>query len=120
MDYCDNQTNDNNGVVTTQEELDAFNIIKGILFKSVEATSILCKDFKSYFAIGIAEPSYWWVCRLCFGSRKKTIIFPTNDYTSNERVEIQSLDDIASLSERLIECAKLAEHYHSKWVENHK
>lgn len=118
--YDNLQVNNKNGVITTQEELDAFNIIKDILSKNIDTNSILYKDFKSYFVIGIAEPSYWWVCRLYFGTRKKTIVFPTNDYTSNERVEIQSLDDITSLSEKLTECAKLAEHYHSKWVESHK
>ncbi|MEG1749437.1 MAG: type I restriction endonuclease, partial [Tannerellaceae bacterium] len=54
-------------VVTTQEEIDAYNIIRSILRKHISANKIIYKDFKSYFVIGIENVSYWWICRLSFG-----------------------------------------------------
>lgn len=83
-----------NGIVTTQEEIDAYNIIRSILRKLISADKIVYKDFKSYFAIGIENSSYWWICRLSFGSRKKSIYFPTEDYKSQEKYDIDSIDSI--------------------------
>lgn len=83
-----------NGIVTTQEEIDAYNIIRSILRKFISADKIVYKDFKSYFAIGIENSSYWWICRLSFGSRKKSIYFPTEDYKSQEKYDIDSIDGI--------------------------
>lgn len=82
------------GVVTTQEEIDAYNIIRSILRKHISADKIAYKDFKTYFAIGIENPSYWWICRLSFGSRKKSICFPTEDYKSQEKYDIDNIDGI--------------------------
>lgn len=86
--------NKETGVVTTQEEIDAYNIIRSILRKYISADKIVYKDFKSYFAIGIENASYWWVCRLTFGSRKKSIYFPTEDYKSQEKFDIETIDGI--------------------------
>lgn len=83
-----------NGIVTTQEEIDAYNIIRSILRKFISADKIVYKDFKSYFAIGIENSSYWWICRLSFGSRKKSIYFPTEDYKSQEKYDIDSIDGV--------------------------
>lgn len=83
-----------NGIITTQEEIDAYNIIRSILRKFISADKIAYKDFKTYFAIGIEKPSYWWICRLSFGSRKKSIYFPTEDYKSQEKYDIDSIDSI--------------------------
>lgn len=82
------------GVTTTQDEIDAYNIIRSILRKSISADKIAYKDFKTYFAIGIENPSYWWICRLSFGSRKKSICFPTEDYKSQEKYDIDNIDGI--------------------------
>lgn len=90
-----------NGVVTTQEEIDAYNIIRSILRKHISADKIVYKDFKSYFAIGIENASYYWVCRLSFGSRKKAIYFPTEDYKSQEKFDIDNIDGIFECTDKL-------------------
>lgn len=86
--------NEETGVVTTQEEIDAYNIIRSILRKHISADKIIYKDFKSYFAIGIENVSYWWICRFSFGSRKKSIYFPTENYKSQEKFDIDNIDSI--------------------------
>lgn len=97
-----------NGIVTTQEEIDAYNIIRSILRKSISADKIVYKDFKSYFAIGIEKPSYWWICRLSFGNRKKSIIFPTEDYKSQEKYDIDSIDGIFECIDKLEQAFSIA------------
>lgn len=96
------------GIVTTQEEIDAYNIIRSILRKSISADKIVYKDFKSYFAIGLEKPSYWWICRLSFGNRKKSIIFPTEDYKSQEKYDIDSIDGIFECIDKLEQAFSIA------------
>ena len=104
--------------VTTQEEIDAYNIIRSILRKHISADKIVYKDFKSYFAIGIENSSYWWICRLSFGSRKKSIYFPTEDYKSQEKYDIDSIDGIFNCIGKLEQAFDIAnkslEQYKSK------
>lgn len=96
------------GIVTTQEEIDAYNIIRSILRKSISADKIVYKDFKSYFAIGLEKPSYWWICRLSFGNRKKSIIFPTENYKSQEKYDIDSIDGIFECIDKLEQAFSIA------------
>lgn len=103
------------GVFTTQEEIDAYNIIRSILRKFISADQIVYKDFKSYFAIGIANASYWWLCRLYFGCRKKSIVFPTDDYKSQEKMEIETLDDIFKYADNLERTFEMANAAYEKY-----
>ena len=100
--------NKENGIVTTQEEIDAYNIIRCILRSKFSAESITFKDFKSYFTIGYMNSSYWWGCRLSFGSRKKNILFPNEGYKSQEKIEIETIDDLFKYADRLIQSFEMA------------
>lgn len=96
------------GAVTTQEEIDAYNIVRSIVRSKISADRIVYKDFKTYFAIGVGNASYWWGCRLYFGSRKKSVCVPTDGYKSQERLEIESLDDIFKYADRLEQAFDMA------------
>lgn len=94
------------GVVTTQEELDAFNIVRSILRKDADVSRIYYTDFKTYFVVCIDKPSKW-ICRFYFRERKKQIAFPLiEEGKGEERLEIQSIDDIFNYSDKLIEILK--------------
>lgn len=109
-----------NGIVTTQEEIDAYNIIRSILRKFISADKIVYKDFKTYFAVGVGNASYWWGCRLYFGSRKKNICFPTEGYKSQEKVEIETLDDIFKYADRLEQTFEMAKSFNEKYYSKHQ
>lgn len=109
-----------NGVVTTQDELDAYNIIRSILRKYISADKIVYKDFKSYFAIGIENVSYWWVCRLSFGSRKMSVYFPTEGFKSQERIEIESVDDFFKYADRLEQSFYVANNAFEQYKNKHE
>lgn len=108
------------GIVTTQEEIDAYNIVRSILRKSISADKIVYKDFKTYFAVGVGNASYWWGCRLYFGSRKKNICFPTEGYKSQEKVEIETLDDIFKYADRLEQTFEMAKSFNEKYYSKHQ
>lgn len=91
------------GVTTTQEELDAFNVVKSILRRDVDVSRIQYRDFKTYFSIYIDSQSKW-ICRIYFNTRK-FISFPTNKEgfrNNEEKVEIETLDHIFNYADGLI------------------
>lgn len=96
------------GVVTTQEELDAYNIVRSILRKSVDVERITYKDYKSYFVVNIDNSQWYWICRISIGARKKQIGIPTDQYKNCEWIQIDNVDDIFKYADRLEEALKLA------------
>lgn len=108
------------GIVTTQEEIDAYNIIRSILRKHISADKIVYKDFKSYFAIGIENSSYWWICRLSFGSRKKLIWFPAEGYKSQEKIELENIDGIFDCIGKLEQAFDIANNAYEAYKNKHE
>lgn len=96
-----------NGIVTTQEEIDAYNIIRSILRKLTDAKRIIYNDTKSYFVIAF-DSKWYWICRLSLKPYSKRIGFPTKDRKSCEWVQIKSLDDIFDHAEKLEQSLKTA------------
>lgn len=61
------------GIVTTAEELEAFHIVKAILREVVDVGRIDYKDTKSYFGINLDRKATKTICRLRFSPTKKSI-----------------------------------------------
>lgn len=96
------------GVVTTQEELDAYNIIRSILRKSIDAARVTYKDYKSYFVVNLDNSQWFWICRISIGARKKQIGIPTDQYKNCEWIQIDNVDDIFKYADKLEESLKIA------------
>ena len=96
------------GIVTTQEELDAYNIVRSILRKSVDVARITYRDYKSYFVVNLENSQWFWICRISIGARKKQIGIPLDNYKSCEWLQIDSIDDIFKYAGKLEESLKLA------------
>lgn len=96
------------GIVTTQEEMDAYNIVRSILRRNVDASRITYKDYKSYFVISLDNSQWYWICRISIGARKKQIGIPVNKYKSCDWIQIDSIDDIFKYADRLEESIKMA------------
>ncbi len=92
---------DENKVVTTEEELEGFMIVKTILRQKISATRITHRDAQSYFAILLDDNNRKTICRLYLNGSKK--YFVTLDEQKKEvKNEITSLDDIFKHSETLL------------------
>lgn len=96
------------GIITTQEEMDAYNIVRSILRRSVDASRITYKDYKTYFVISLDNSQWYWICRISIGARKKQIGIPVNKYKSCDWIQIDSIDDIFKYADRLEESIKMA------------
>lgn len=92
---------DNSNVVTTEEELEGFMIVKTILRQKIQVSRIAFRDAQSYFAILLDDNNRKTICRLYFNGSKKYIA--TIDENKKEiKNEISSLDDIFNFSELLL------------------
>jgi hypothetical protein len=89
-----------NKVVTTEEELEAFMIVKTILRQKINALRVVYRDAQSYFAILLDDNNRKTICRLYLGSKKYIGIF--DDQKKEQKSELQSLDDIFNFSNELI------------------
>ncbi|MDD3404931.1 MAG: type I restriction endonuclease [Paludibacteraceae bacterium] len=89
---------DSDGIITTDEEIDAFLIVKNILRKDIDVSRITYKDFKAYFLIYIDDNRWKWICRLSLKQYSKRIAFQDGQY---DWTQIESIDDIYKYSEQL-------------------
>lgn len=88
------------GIVTTEEELEGFRIVKAIVCDVLPPARISYRDSKSYFAILIDDNNRKPLCRLHFNRAKKYV--GTFDEQKNEtRHAIDSLDGIYNLRDVL-------------------
>ena len=92
--------NIDNEIVTTEEELEGFYIVKSVLREVLDVSHLKFKDTRSYFGINLHGKSSQTVCRLYFNSRKKYIgIIDTNGKEAKK--EISNLDEIYGLAKFL-------------------
>lgn len=89
---------------TTNEELEAFMLVKAILRQEIKANRISYRDAQSYFAILLDNNNRKTICRLYLGA-KKYIAF-LNEQKKEIKNEISSLDDIFKYAELLVKAAK--------------
>lgn len=82
-----------NGIVTTQEELDGFNIVKAIACQVIDLKRIVDRDTKSYFGILLDDNNRKPICRLHFNGKKKYLgVF--DEQKQETRHVLESLNDI--------------------------
>lgn len=82
-------------IKTTEEELEAYFIIKNLLADQVDIHDITYKDTESYISILYKENTRKWICRLRLTENQKTLIVP--DEAKKETK--YSLEDIYELRE---------------------
>ena len=87
-------------IVTTEEELEGFFIVKSILREVVDPDRIAHRDTLKYFGILLDDTNRKPICRLHFNRAQKYVsLFGENK--KEEKVPIDNLDDIYGLSDQL-------------------
>lgn len=88
------------GVVTTEEELEGYQIVRAIVRERVDAHRITHRDRKTYFAVLLDDNGRKPICRLRFNTSQKYVgLFDAEK--NEERVPIEDLSDIFNLADRL-------------------
>ena len=87
------------GIDTTEEEIEGYNIIKAILRQTVDVKRITMRDTKSYCGILLDDNNRKPICRLHFNYSQKYIGILTQK--KEERFEIDSVDGIFEFAEQI-------------------
>lgn len=95
------------GVETTEEELEAFMVIKSILRQKINVSRIYYRDAQSYFAILLDDNNRKTVCRLYFNKKKSIGLFDTEKRET--KYEIETIDDLFQYGDMLLETLGLYE-----------
>lgn len=92
-------------IVTTEEEMEAFYIIRGILAGTIPIENIVHRDTESYFGILYQDNNRKPICRINLDTKNKQLLIP-DEHKNFERIYIDSLNDIYSYKNKLIAVAK--------------
>jgi len=93
---------DESKIMTTEEELEGFFIVKSILRTKFDSKRICHRDFQNFFSVLLDDTIRQTICRLWFNGEKKFLgLFIDNK--KETKFEIKKLDDIYNYSEQLIQ-----------------
>ncbi|KMQ66700.1 restriction endonuclease or methylase [Chryseobacterium angstadtii] len=94
--------NNDSKIVTTEEELEAFQIAKAILREKVPSDRIAYRDTLSYFGVLLDDNNRKPLCRFHFNTANKYIETFHNGKDAGEKVLLNNLDEIYNFKEQLI------------------
>lgn len=92
-------------IVTTDAEIEAFYIIRGILAGIIPTKDIVHRDTESYFGILYQDNNRKPICRLNLDTKAMQLLIP-DENKKFERIYISSLDDIYLYKDKLIASAQ--------------
>ncbi|MCG3698745.1 type I restriction enzyme HsdR N-terminal domain-containing protein [Aliarcobacter butzleri] len=95
------KTEEDNGIITTEEEIQGFFIVKSILAEKIDLDRIAARDTKSYFGILLDDNNRKWIARLYFNTKQKYLSLHIED-KQEEKYPIEKLQDIYNFKDKLI------------------
>lgn len=94
------------GIITTEEELESFRIVRAILAEIIEPSRIYLKDTKSYCGILLDHNVRKPLCRLIYTSAQSTLILVDKD-RNEERLSLETPVSLYQYADKLKAYAKL-------------
>ena len=89
------------GIITTVEELEAFHVVKGILREVTSPGRIAIRDFKGHCSVLLDDNLRKRICNFRFNNPEQKSVEIRNNQREDERIPIDSIDDLYSLADRL-------------------
>ena len=90
----------NDGIITTEEEIEGFLLVKAMLRGTIDTNRVHIRDAKSYCAVLLDDNNRKPLARLHFNRSQK--YFGLFDGDKEERVPIENLDDILNYQDRVL------------------
>lgn len=87
-------SNNDSKIVTTEEELEGFQIVKAILREKIPSSRIAYRDTLSYFGILLDDNNRKPLCRLHFNTTNKYLETFHNGKEAGEKILLNTLDEI--------------------------
>ena len=89
-------------IVTTEEELEAYFIVKNLLADTVDLHDITYKDTESYINILYRNNTRKWICRLRLTDSSKTLIIP-DENKKEMKYALQDIYELKNYKDQLAE-----------------
>ncbi len=103
-------------IVTTQEEMEGYHLVKSILRQVIEPSRVIMRDTVNYCGILLDENNRKPICRLHFNNPNKKYLGLFDVEKKEEKVPIGEINEIYQYAERLI--ATVNNYEKAKKVEN--
>lgn len=91
-------------ILTTQEELEAYGMVKSILAETLPLELISYRDTETYFAICFEGNVRKWICRLKLSGSKKYVFIPNQEH-GTLKLPLETADGILEYKDQIIESA---------------
>ena len=92
-------------IVTTEEEIESFYIVRGMLAEVIPVEDVVHRDTESYFGILYKDNNRKPICRVNLDKKNKQLFIP-NENKKFERFYIDSINDLYKYKNQLIEVVK--------------
>ena len=89
-------------IITTEQEIESFFIVRAILSEVVPVEDIVYRDTESYFGILYKDNNQKPICRINLDRKNKQLLIP-DENKKFERIYIESTNDLYKYKEKLIE-----------------
>ncbi len=96
------------GIITTQEEINGYEIVVDILKDTVDTERVVYRDTKTYFGVLLDDNNRKPICRLRFNNSQKYISTIDKD-KNEEKFLIERIEHIYKFANKLIETVSLYE-----------
>lgn len=93
-------------IVTTEEEIEAFHIVRSIVRTKIDVSRIVARDTQSYYGILLDDNNRKPICRLHLNGTKKYIGLIDHN-KKEERILLNNLDEIYLHTDRLLETVQM-------------
>lgn len=98
-EVLDDEDTPDNGIVTTESEIEAFHIVRAIMSRFTNPERVVMRDTKSYCGILLDDNNRKPICRLRFNS--SNLYIGLFDSKTEEKISIDKPSDIYNYSDRL-------------------
>jgi len=102
----DSQVESNDkGIITTEEELEAYYIVKSILLPEIPSSRIVYRDAKTVFNIFLDDNNRKPICKLHLGENRKVMVLFDEEKNSN-KIELDNIEDIYKYADQIRLCTQ--------------
>ncbi|SFJ94518.1 type I restriction enzyme HsdR N-terminal domain-containing protein [Celeribacter neptunius] len=106
MESGSDQEEPKSDIVTTDEEKEAFMMVKAIAAKAISTERVTIRDAKSYCSVFVDDNNRKPLCRFYFNAKSKNVLGLFNPDKDERKVDLVSLEDIYQYADEISETAK--------------
>lgn len=88
-------------IVTTEDEMEAYRVVRAIVREVVDVKRVAMRDAQSYCAVLLDDNNRRPICRLYFNSSKKYLGLFDNEGRTEDKIQIEGVDDLFKYGDRL-------------------